>query len=168
MLVLSPGHLHWVLVAHQCRDPIPQISQEGWPLLGRWHRMVSLRKGHLRGKMAKEGSPTCSWGFPKCCWEARGWERGDGGWSLCVGRERSCGYPTRELKEQRLPEVTCQDWGFPSWGWPVPLAWNTRGAAAHTARCATQGPSEGSGWQTVTSCQHSCPAWHGQPPGAWK
>lgn len=81
--------------------------------------MVALRKGHLRGKMAKEGNPTCSWGFSRRCWKAGGWERGDEGWSLCVGRERSqrvCGYPTRELKEQRLPEVSCQDWGSPCWG----------------------------------------------------
>lgn len=70
--------------------------------------MAAPRKGHLRGKIAKESNPTCSWGFSRHCWEAGGWERGNGGCSLCVGRERSqriCGYPTRELKEQRLPEV---------------------------------------------------------------
>lgn len=53
-------------------------------MLGRWHRMVAPRKDHLRGKMAKEGNPTCSWGFSK---EAEDWERGEGGWSLHVGRE---------------------------------------------------------------------------------
>lgn len=34
-----------------------------------------------------------------------------------MGRERSQrvrGYPTRELKEQRLPEVSCQAWGCPA------------------------------------------------------
>lgn len=46
--MLSPGHLHWVLVTHQCGGPPSQLSQEGWPLLGRWHRMVAPRKGHLR------------------------------------------------------------------------------------------------------------------------
>lgn len=49
--------------------------------------MAALRKGHLRGKMANEGNPTCCWGFSRCCWEAGGWERGDEGWSLC-GVER--------------------------------------------------------------------------------
>lgn len=161
MPVLSPGHLHWVLVTHQCRGPIPQLGQDGWPLLGRWHRMVAPRKGHLTGKMAMVGNPTCSWGFSRCCWEEGGWERGDGGWSLSVGRERSqraCGYLTRELKEQRLPEGSCQDWGYPQLELASPPAWNTPGPAAHRECCATEGPSEGSGWQTVTSCQHSCPA----------
>lgn len=91
-------------------------------------RMVDSRKGHLTGKRAKEGS----WGFSRCCWEAGGWERGDGGWS--VGRERSqrvCGSPTRELKEQRLPEVPARTGGPPA-GADLEYTWSY---STHSVLC---------------------------------